>query len=156
MGTTYFDVFAASLRAARARANLSQEAVSKRMITLGFTGWDSSKISRAERGKTPVEVADLFGLAVALGCTINELVGAHTRPDAVIEFPAGMEVSGVTLRNSVYGWQDHTISWDKGSDYPAISRPATPFSAAAEDKSQMIALASPSRLVRYAGSVIPA
>lgn len=150
MGTSYEDVFAASLRAARARADLSQNALSARMTVLGFAGWDSSKVSRAERGKVPVEVADLFGLALALGCTINELVGAHTRPDVIIEMPAGYEVSGVTLRNSVFGWQDHTVTWDEGSDYPVIMRPATPFSAAAEDKSEMIAQAYPGRLVRTA------
>jgi transcriptional regulator with XRE-family HTH domain len=148
MGTTYGDLFAANLRAARARAGIAQTTVADRMNRLGFEGWDGSKVSRAERGKTPVEVADLLGLAICLGCTLRDLVG-EAAPDAQISFadPA-LEVTGVHVRNSGYGWNDASVSWH--DDEISIAPPASMSSAFARDRSPLLAAVPPDRFARTA------
>jgi hypothetical protein len=149
MGTTYTDLVAANLRAARARANLSQPDVSARMIRLGFTTWDPTKVSACERGKRPVQLGELLGLAVVLDCAIAELVGSNTAPDVTVTFPAGQEVSGVSVRNSVYGWRDGAMIWRDGD--LVIMRPVDPQSARTWDQASIVAVTDPGRLARQAG-----
>lgn len=149
MRTTYAELLATNLRVARARANLSQNVVAARMNRLGFAAWDGSKVSRCERGSTPLAGAELLALSVALECTLNELTGGNTPPDALVAFPSGYEVSGVTVRNSVYGWRDQSVTWDDDAT-PRILRPADPQSARAWDQSTIIAITDPARLARRA------
>lgn len=131
MGTTYGDLFAANMRAARARANLDQQLVCDRMRALGFGTWNRTKVSEAERGIRPVVMAELLALAVSLECTITELVGAGLS-DPDIEFPTGDAVGAVSVRNSALGMNDHAVRWD--ADTPTITRPANAYSARAWDK----------------------
>lgn len=160
MAQSYGDLFAANMRAARARADLSQTTVAKRMKRLGFGSWSGGKVSECERGARAVMVGELLALAVSLECTLRDLVG-EARPDARIAFPeVAWELSGVTVRNSGYGWNDYSVTWTD-EDQVAIVTPANPYSAFAADKSDLIARTGPihlgnthpSRLARTAATV---
>lgn len=152
MGSLYGDLFAANLRAARARLGLSQSAVAARMQRLGFANWDGARVSRTERGKLHVWSGELLGLSLALECSLAEMVGSNTPPDLTVTFPdPRFEVSGVTVRNSALGYRDGSVGWDPDSEYPVISRPGNVYSAMAHDKSRYIIDAGPERLARYAG-----
>jgi transcriptional regulator with XRE-family HTH domain len=125
MAQTYGDVIAANLRAARARARLSQTAVAARLQRLGYTSWDSSKVSRAERNGVAVLASELLALAVALESTVGELAGVNAPPDAIVEFPdPDFWLSGVNVRNSVYNFRDEAVKWDR--DYPVITPHTSP------------------------------
>lgn len=136
MAQTYGELFAANLRAARARANLSQTTVAARMARLGFPAWDGSTVSKSERGVRPVLVAELLALAVALETTIGDLVGANAPPMAVVEFPEPVfQLTGVNVRNSAFNFNDGATTWE--GDHLLIIRPANVWSAAATDKTHL-------------------
>src|ERR1700730_5806169 len=153
MGTTYSDLFAANLRAARARAGISQKVLAARMNRLGFDSWFDTKVSRTERGSAPVLAGEVLGLAVCLGCSIRDLVG-EAAPNAIISFPdERFEVSGVMVRNSGYGWNDASVTWDEGSEDPVIIRPASMQSAFAQSPSPRLAAPEPPRFARTVTTV---
>lgn len=141
MAQSYGQLVAANIRAARARAGISQKTLGRRMRRLGFGSWFDTKVSRAERDEAPVLVSELLGLAVSLGCTIRDLVG-EAPPDARVTFPEpAFEVSGTVVRNSGYGWNDTAVSWHDG-DMPWITSPANALSSRAWDKTPLGSAAS--------------
>jgi len=154
MAQTYGELFAANMRAARARAGISQKTLAARMQRLGFDSWFDTKVSRAERALVPVEASELLGLAVSLSCTLRDLVG-EAPPDAVIAFPdPAFHVTGVMVRNSGYGWNDASITWPPApGDYPVITVPANAQSAFAHDKSHLLGTTEPRLFTRTMGTV---
>lgn len=149
MGITYGKLVAANVRAMRARLGVDQGTISRRMQALGYTSWSASKVSACERAARQIDVDELLALAAALECSVADLTGSATAPDVLVAFPAGQEVSGVTVRNSVYGWRDQSVTWDQ-DDEPRIYRPAEVHSARAWDQASIIAITDPSRLARRA------
>jgi hypothetical protein len=132
MGTTYDQLIARNLRAARARADIDQRMLGARMQELGYTSWSGGKVSLAEQGKRYVYAAELLPLALSLECTFAQLAGAEVT-DGEIETRKGYVVASVTVRNLSYGIPDLAVTWN-GGVYPSIIRPATPYSAHAQDK----------------------
>jgi transcriptional regulator with XRE-family HTH domain len=147
MAQTYEQLFAANMRAARARAGISQATLAKRMKRLGFGSWSSGKASECERGTRAVVVAELLALSVSLECTLRDLVG-EAAPDARISFPEVLwEISGTHVRNSGYGWNDYSVTWTD-EDHVAIVTPANMYSAFAADKSHQLGVTPPNRIAR--------
>lgn len=135
MAQPYGDLFAANLRAARARAGIPQSLVAQRMKRLGFTSWSGGKASECEHGTRNVTAAELLGLAVCLDTTIGDLVGANTPPMALITFPESIyELSGVNVRNSAHNFVDGSTTWNE--DWLTVIRPANVPSAAATLRGQ--------------------
>jgi transcriptional regulator with XRE-family HTH domain len=132
MGITYAALVAGNLRAARARARLSQPQVARRMKALGFGSWSSGKVSECERAERAVQLAELLALALTLECTITEIVSTPAT-DMSVDFPNGMQISVTSVRNLSAGYRDFALIWGP-EDRPAITRPANAYSAMAHDR----------------------
>jgi transcriptional regulator with XRE-family HTH domain len=117
--TTYADVLARNIRAARNRIDIGQDSMAARMRALGYTAWIRQTASSTERGRRRPTAEEIFGLACALETTIANLM-APKDEDTVVEFPSGQPISVVFARMSAAGKIIHgAIRWD--GDNPLIS-----------------------------------
>jgi transcriptional regulator with XRE-family HTH domain len=67
------DAVASNIRAYRQLRGFEQDALARRMASLGFK-WRRPTVSEVERRNRDVTVAELFGLTAALGTTIENLI----------------------------------------------------------------------------------
>ena len=72
--TPYGDILAGNMRAERARARLSQEAVAARMQALGFSAWRYQTVGVVESGKRHLMAEEVIALAWVLETTIATLM----------------------------------------------------------------------------------
>lgn len=119
--TSFGDVLARNIRAARSRRDLSQQAVAARMRALGFDAWVHQTVGNVEKGKRRVTADEILGLAWALETTINALLTPIDEDEAV-KFPSGNPIDVLSVRWSVEGGNDGAVLWN--GDVPAFSRSA--------------------------------
>jgi transcriptional regulator with XRE-family HTH domain len=116
--TTYSDVLAQNIRAARSRTGLGQDAVAERMQNLGFSAWIRQTVSSTERGRRRPTAEEMLGLALCLGTTVQRLM-TPLWEDKWVELPSGealrvgVVVSLVTGENPAYDSGD--VQWYKNS-----------------------------------------
>ena len=116
--TTYGEVLARNIRAARSRADLSQQDLAARMQRLGYTAWLYQTVGNVERGKRRVTAEEVF--ALALDTTISALMGASDQ-DGAIELPGGQAIGAVSVeRLAGRGVNDHAITW-RGTFEPSVT-----------------------------------
>ena len=134
MAMTYADLVARNIRAARARVDLPQLTVSKRMKGFGFTSWSPSKVSECERAVRPVTTSELLALAVSLETTLAALVGAAPE-DGPIDIGGEWEIGAVSVLNLSHGIPDPAVSWagPKRLDL-SITMPSGPTAVSAWNK----------------------
>jgi len=113
----YGEILAANVRAARARADLTQSAVAKRMRQLGAR-WHFQTVGAVERGERPLSAYEVPALACVLGIT----------PDVLYLPPAGMPL--VAFGDQAVPAQrlsivDDSVSWD-GDDI-SVSAPTETY-----------------------------
>jgi hypothetical protein len=108
--TTYADVLAKNIRAARCRADISQEALAARMRALGYKEWLYQTVGKVERGKRRVTAEEIRGLAWSLETSVAALM-KPTEDDRFIEFPSGAALAVVSDRRSVDGANDGAVRW---------------------------------------------
>jgi transcriptional regulator with XRE-family HTH domain len=122
--TTYSDVLARNIRAARARRGLGQESVAARMRALGYDGWVRQTVGSTEKPTRRVTADEIFGLSLVLGTTISALM-APVDEDKIVDFPGGEAISVVAVRLSAVGRiLDGVIHWD--GDKPEFTVPKLP------------------------------
>jgi len=109
--TTYADVLARNIRAARSRADLSQQTVGARMRALGYEAWLYQTVGNVEKGRRRVTAEEIFGLAYALETSIGALM-APVEDDEVVDFPSGAEIEVASARLSVQGRNDGAVQWN--------------------------------------------
>jgi transcriptional regulator with XRE-family HTH domain len=120
--TSYTDVLARNIRAARSRADLTQEELAARMRALGFSGWLYQTVGSVERGKRRVTAEEIHGLAWALEVTMPELM-SPTDGDREVELPGGqvLNVRSVQLLAG-RGSNDMAVMWPSdGGDAPVFT-----------------------------------
>jgi len=118
--TTYTDVLARNIRAARSRADLSQQTVAARMKVLGFDAWLYQTVGNVEKGRRRVTAEEIFGLAWALQTTIPALMSASDQDEA-IQLPGGQMIGAVSVeRLAGRGVNDRSITWH-GADVPVVT-----------------------------------
>lgn len=128
--TTYADVLAQNIRAARSRRDLSQQAVAARMRALGYEAWLYQTVGNVEKGRRRVTAEEIFGLAYALETSIGALM-APVEDDKVVDFPSGAEVEVASVRVSVQGRNDGAVQWkDETPVFPAPLSTARQLAAA--------------------------
>jgi transcriptional regulator with XRE-family HTH domain len=110
--TSYTNVLARNIRAARSRADLTQEDLAARMRALGFSGWLYQTVGSVERGKRRVTAEEIHGLAWALEITMPALMSPADE-DREIELPGGrvLAVRAIQLLAG-RGSNDMTVMWD--------------------------------------------
>lgn len=101
--TTYGEVLASNLRAARSRAGISQNELAERMRAAGFDAWISQTVSQSEQGRRRILAEEVSGLAKSLGTTAERLMSPLPE-DGMVElvsggacFPAGF-IRSLTMR----------------------------------------------------------
>src|ERR1700733_14437651 len=100
--TSFGDVLARNLRAARSRRDLSQQAVAARMRALGYDAWLHQTVGNVEKGKRRVTADEILGLAWALDTTVNALL-SPIEEDEAVSFPSGATIDVLSGRWSVEG-----------------------------------------------------
>src|SRR6266581_8369991 len=108
--TTYGDVLAENIRAARSRKRLGQADVVARMRALGHDSWHRQTMGKVERGERRVTGEEILGLAYALETSIAALM-MPTEEAKRVAFPGG-EVGVESVRYSVLGSTDQAIRWN--------------------------------------------
>lgn len=104
----YKDVLAANVRAARARADISQAACAARMKNLGFTHVYGATIGAIERGERVLGAVEVAGLSLCLGTTVSALMLAPLEAGpSVVVFPNGERVPAQRL-----AIVDDSVSWN--------------------------------------------
>ncbi len=122
--TTYTEVLARNIRAARSRHGLSQADVVGRMRALGFSAWHRPTLGNVERGDRGLRAEEVFGLAYALETSIGALL-APAAEDKMVEFPSGAAVAAALVAGSVRGVPDESVAWKNGRPvFAAASWPA--------------------------------
>jgi transcriptional regulator with XRE-family HTH domain len=86
--TTYSDVLARNIRAARARADLGQESVAARMRALGFDGWVRQTVGSTEKPTRRVTAEEVFALSLVLKTSVRDLMAPEATDEAVT-LPSG-------------------------------------------------------------------
>lgn len=104
----YAAELAANVRAARARADLTQKVLAGRMQVMGFN-WSPTLVAKLEAGNRPLLATELLGLALALGCSIPALTGA-SEDEHLVELPSGKAVASATVRRLAAG--EFAASWE--------------------------------------------
>lgn len=118
--TTYADVLARNIRAARSRADLSQQTVAARMRALGYEAWLYQTVGNVEKGRRRVTAEEIFALAYALETSVGALM-APVEDDKLVDFPSGAAIEVASARLSVQGRNDGAVQWD--GETPAFPAP---------------------------------
>lgn len=110
--TTYAEVLARNVRAARSRAGLQQEPVATRMRNLGFTAWLRQTVANVEKARRGLRAEELLGLSIALETSVMRLV-SPLQEDKEIALPSGLSLPVTTVEAYVTGeWiTDERILW---------------------------------------------
>lgn len=101
--TTYADVLARNIRAARSRLGLGQESLATRMRALGYEAWLRQTVGSTERGRRRPTAEEILGLAVCLETTVHHLMSPLLQ-DGPVELPAGLLLTAGQVRALVFGW----------------------------------------------------
>ena len=126
--TTYSEVLAQNIRAARSRTDLGQEAVAERMQNLGFSAWIRQTVGSTERGRRRPTGEEILGLAICLETTVQRLMTPLSE-DKWVELPSGESlsvgavVSFVTGEHLAHGSSPRDVQWYKNSLVRAIIPP---------------------------------
>ena len=124
--TSFDEIVAANIRAARARAGLGQALIVERMRALGFTTWHRQTLGKIERGERRLLAAEVMALAWVLETTISALL-APTDADRLVEFPSGGVIAVASVRRSIEGHNDEAVRWDGDRPVfdpePAVTQP---------------------------------
>lgn len=121
VASTYRDVLARNLRAARSRLDISQQSLAARMRALGYEAWLHQTVGNVEKGKRRVTAEEILGLSYALETSVAALM-MPTEDDRSVAFPAGQSVKVTSVRYSVIGYTDKSVRW--ADDLPEFSDPA--------------------------------
>jgi len=106
----YAAVLGDNLRAARARADISQETLAARMRALGYKEWLYQTVGKSERGGRRVTAEEIRGLAWSLDTSIAALMKPAPE-DKFLAFPSGSAIAAVSDRRSVRGVNDGAVRW---------------------------------------------
>ncbi len=125
--TTYTDVLARNIRAARSRLGLSQADVVERMRALGFTAWHKPTLGNVERAQRRVQTEEILGLAACLETTTQRLM-MPLWEDKWVQFPSGMAVRVGAVVGLVGGMTAHDhvpndLGWHKNTPVRTIISP---------------------------------
>lgn len=105
--TTYKDVLAGNIRAARGRAQLSQAACAARMKGLGFTQIYGATIGAIERGERQLSAAEVLGLSLALQTTVPVLTRVPPEYGAYVILPNGQRLPAQRVE-----YDQGEVTWD--------------------------------------------
>src|ERR1700678_72410 len=108
--TTYSEVLARNIRAARSRTDVSQQILAARMRSLGFSAWLHQTVGNVEKGKRRVTAEEILGLAFALETTVQRLL-TPIGEDKWVELPSGMSLDVSAVVNLIGGTNDGAIQW---------------------------------------------
>ena len=114
--TTYADVLARNIRAARNRADIGQASVATRMRNLGFPGWHPQTVSSSEKGKRRTTAEEILGLALALETTVQRLM-TPLGEDKWVELPSGQSLNVEAVVHLVAGTNDGVLRWHGDTPY---------------------------------------
>jgi transcriptional regulator with XRE-family HTH domain len=117
--TTYADVLARNIRAARSRADIGQESLAARMRALGYEAWIRQTVGSTERGRRRPTGEEVFALSLALETSIAALM-APADEDKVVDLPSGEALSAGYVYRSARGFNDGEVRWD--GDVPVFSQ----------------------------------
>jgi hypothetical protein len=116
----YKDVLAGNIRAARARANLSQAALAARMKALGFTQIYGATIGAIERADRTLGAVEVAGISLCLNTTVSALMLPTLEAGSTVIFPNGDRVPSQRLAII-----DDSVSWDGNT--PKITAPSETY-----------------------------
>ncbi len=119
--TTYKDVLARNIRAARNRIGIGQESAAVRMRALGYDAWIRQTVGSTERGTRRPTAEEVFALAYVLQTTISGLMAPRAE-DKVVGFPSGDSIPVESVQMSADGRIDDSVWWD--DDKPVFPRSA--------------------------------
>jgi transcriptional regulator with XRE-family HTH domain len=125
--TTYTEVLARNIRAARSRLGISQADVVERMRALGFTAWHKPTLGNVERAQRRAQAEEILGLARALETTVQRLM-TPLWEDKWVEFPNGVPVRVGAVVSLVGGSSapdevPNDLGWYKNTPVQAIVPP---------------------------------
>jgi len=118
--TTYGDVLARNIRAARSRKGLNQETLAARMRALGYTAWLRQTVANVEKGRRRATAEEILGLGYALETSIAALM-KPTDDDKLVTFPSGRSIAAWWVQRSAAGFNDSAVEWN--DDIPGFAGP---------------------------------
>lgn len=122
--TSYKDVLARNIRAARTRVDIGQDSLAARMRALGYDKWLRQTVGATERGRRRPTAEEMLGLAYALETSIARLM-QPAEEDKVVEFPSGDAIAVEAVRLSVTGQILHgALIWE--GDEPRMAAGVPP------------------------------
>jgi len=141
--TPYGKVIAGNVRAARARADISQAACAKRMQRLGFTQVHAQTVGAIERAERRLTAEEIAGLSLVLGTTVAGLVLPPPEVGPFVVFPSGERVPAQRL--SIV---DDSVTWD--GDTIRVTPPAVAYRPIDQRLAAMQDPGERARLAEYA------
>lgn len=108
--STYDEVVAANITAARARRKLSQRQLGERMEALGY-GWRQQIVAAAENGKRKITIGEIFGLAIALETRLTSLLEPIPE-EGPITLPSEDSMLFITVHELLYGGSEYGVKWN--------------------------------------------
>jgi transcriptional regulator with XRE-family HTH domain len=119
--TTYDEVLARNIRAARSRAGLSQQDLAERMQSLGYDAWLYQTVGNVERAKRGVQTREIFALALCLEVSMPTLTAPNADQDDFIVLPNGFPLGAISVeRLAGRGVNDHAVQWPDGGNLPWV------------------------------------
>lgn len=117
--TTYAEVLARNVRAARSRADIGQESLAARMRALGHKAWIRQTVGSTERGRRRPAAEEILALSLALETSIAALM-APGDEDKIIDLPSGETLSVAAVQMSAHGITESDVQWE--GDVPVFTR----------------------------------
>lgn len=109
--TTYADVLARNVRAARSRAGLQQEPLAGRMRALGYGAWLRQTVANVEKGRRRLTAEEIFALSLCLQTSIAALM-APADEDKMVDLPSGDTVPIAFVQRLTRGYPGESVEWD--------------------------------------------
>lgn len=104
----YGAVLAANVRAARARADLTQETLAERMRVLGCR-WHFQTVGAVERGQRPLQAYEVTALAIATGTTPDVLLAPPPEKEVVLFGETAIPSDRITFADGSVSWSGESV-----------------------------------------------
>ncbi len=120
--------FAQNLLQRREEARMSQSELARRMTDAGWSNYSQMTVSRTEKGERPIRLGEARALAMILGASLDEMIGATPSEALALQVESirdELSKAIVDIRDAVGHWAEigraaRTLRSDIGSEIQAL------------------------------------
>ena len=107
----YKEIVGRNISGSRGRLQLSQTIIAARMRHLGFEYWQQQTVAVTEKGKRRLTIEEVFGLAVALECTLPALLLPISPGSLELPAGSGQALDDNAITGLIYGGPRPAVDW---------------------------------------------